>query len=585
MKFSPRYIVMGIALSLLAGAAWALDLPVKRINGKDYYYYAVQRGESLMDVAKKIGVSRDDILRNNPGAADGVRRGMNIYLPVAEFTSEQSNSDASAQGGNLRYKVEKGETLYGIAYKFDVSPDDIIALNPTADRGIKAGQTLIIPVSGEHVEAPTVKYEPEEVVETVNESEPVREIKEISLDEIENRLKPVNPPRRLVFNEDTTAQEAPDSVATEAVEAEESTIAVLLPLSLKSAEPDKQAKAASDFARGFMLGLKSMKADATPTNIKIYDTYGSNVEVAEILGRPELSEVNLIIAPEQNGGLKATADIVGTADCFVMNLFSPQDTTYLSNPNVIQTYIPAALMYEKAAEALMQIFDDYTPVFLISKGGRSEKLPFTNHLREQLTNRSIEFKELPFDGILTTEEINAALDYDGKYVFIPASGSLTEFNKFANAVIEHRQGVVDPSNIAVFGYPDWTAFLNDSEEKLHQLGATIYSRFFSAENTPASRIFTADYFDQYGSKPLELLPSQAMLGYDTARYLLTNLKNNNGVYSPEDQSYFEGIQSTFMFVKADEELQGDNQRTTGPVNQALYIIRYLPGTEVQAQVL
>ena len=38
-----------------------------------------------------------------------------------------------------------GETLYSIARMYNVSPQSIIALNPEAKNGIKAGAVLIIP--------------------------------------------------------------------------------------------------------------------------------------------------------------------------------------------------------------------------------------------------------------------------------------------------------------------------------------------------------------------------------------------------------------------------------------------------------
>lgn len=148
-----------------------------------------------------------------------------------------------------------------------------------------------------------------------------------------------------------------------------------------------------------------------------------------------------------------------------------------------------------------------------------------------------------------------------------------------------RDEFADPSSIGLFGYPDWTTFRGESAERLHQLGATIYSRFYEDEYSPETRKFISDFTEAYGVKPIEQVPSQALLGYDSARYLLTNLKANKGVFTPEESAAFKGLQSTFMFVTADEEVANDDIRTTGPVNQALYIIKFLPGEQVSVQVL
>lgn len=577
---------MGLALAVAVPAASALDLPVKRINGKDYYYYMVQRNESLLSIAEKLGVTRDDILRNNPGASDGVRNGMRLYLPVEEFAeTDKSKAGVSASGEALRYKVQKGETLFGIAYRFDITPDAIVALNPGANGGVSAGDILLIPAKGVDAEKVADNSIAQEVA-------PVAEVTEVA-----TAATPVEESAPETTVVETTAEGAAEEpvrasenieiveIVDDSTEVEKSTIAVLLPLMLEKGHQDKMARSASDFVRGFMLGVNTMSENSAPVDLKVYDTNNSPEEIRAILGKPELQDVDVVISPEEAGAVKLVLDATTSSGAYVLNLFSAQDTSYLESPRAIQTYIPAALMYEKAAQALIDMYDDYTPVFLISKGGRSEKLPFTNYLREQFAASGVVPVELVFDSMLSSDDLQS-LDREGKYVFIPASGSLTEFNKFSRALVNLRDEYADPTAIALFGYPDWTTFLGESAERLHQLGATIYSRFYCDETSLATHQFMTKFFEQYGVKPIEQqVPSQAMLGYDAARFLLTNLKANAGIFTPEDKEPFKGLQSTFMFVTADEEPGNDDVRTTGPVNQALYIIKFMPGEQVSVQVL
>lgn len=577
---------MGLALAVAVPAASALDLPVKRINGKDYYYYMVQRNESLLSIAEKLGVTRDDILRNNPGASDGVRNGMRLYLPVEEFAeTDKSKAGVSASGETLRYKVQKGETLFGIAYRFDITPDAIVALNPGANGGVSAGDILLIPAKGVDAE----KLADNSIAQDVA---PVAEVTEVA-----TAATPVEESAPETAVVETTAEGAAEEpvrasenieiveIVDDSTEVEKSTIAVLLPLMLEKGHQDKMARSASDFVRGFMLGINTMSENTAPVDLKVYDTNNSPEEIRAILGKPELQDVDVVISPEEAGAVKLVLDATTSSGAYVLNLFSAQDTSYLESPRAIQTYIPAALMYEKAAQALIDMYDDYTPVFLISKGGRSEKLPFTNYLREQFAASGVVPVELVFDSMLSSDDLQS-LDREGKYVFIPASGSLTEFNKFSRALVNLRDEYADPTSIALFGYPDWTTFLGESAERLHQLGATIYSRFYCDETSLATHQFMTKFFEQYGVKPIEQqVPSQAMLGYDAARFLLTNLKANAGIFTPEDREPFKGLQSTFMLVTADEEPGNDDIRTTGPVNQALYIIKFMPGEQVSVQVL
>lgn len=567
-----RTALICASLCLASQAAMALDLPVKRINGKDYYYYKTIRGETLLSIAEKLGVTREDILRSNPSASDGIRPGSNIYLPVSEFAeNDKRKAGVSAAGGTLRYKVERGETLFGIAYRFGVTPDQIVALNPAANSGVHAGDILFIPASG--AKASESRQPERETAEPVKKADKTPEIPSAAATPVETTHQEcVEEPVEEIVEVDATA---PDTAV----------VAVLMPLMLEGDSNTKQARSAADFMRGFMLGVKSLSSASSPVDLRIYDTGGSLAEIKNIVDRPELLAADVVIAPEEPGALGETLAALQGRDTYVMNLFSAQDTSYLVNPHSIQTYIPAALMYEKAAEELMRAYEDYRPVFLIAKGGRSEKIAFTDRMRELYAQAGVEPLEIAFDGMLTTDDL-AQLDRTGRYVFIPASGSLSEFNKFARPLVNLRDEFADPSSVGLIGYPDWTAFLGEARERLHTLGATIYSRFYNNELSADTRRFEAEFQQQYGQKPLEQqVPSQAQLGYDTARYLLSNAKANGGLFTPEDHTPYRGLQSTFMFVTADEEDTSDDVRTTGPVNQALYIIRFLPGEQVNIDVI
>jgi hypothetical protein len=68
-------------------------------------------------------------------------------------------------------------------------------------------------------------------------------------------------------------------------------------------------------------------------------------------------------------------------------------------------------------------------------------------------------------------------DDGSRYLLIPTSGNINEFNKFIHAVKTARDASAETGRIALFGYPDWTAFRNDAEAMLHAVDATVFSRF------------------------------------------------------------------------------------------------------------
>lgn len=126
------------------------NLPQTTVGGHQFFYYDVNAGESIYDIAAKIGVTKDEIIRNNPDAADGVENGMRLYFPV---NKQDANIPAASVATGQRHTVEQGETLYGLAKRYGLTVDEIIAANPGSDKGIKVGQELVIPGKKSTVDA------------------------------------------------------------------------------------------------------------------------------------------------------------------------------------------------------------------------------------------------------------------------------------------------------------------------------------------------------------------------------------------------------------------------------------------------
>ncbi len=140
-----KHIVVSACLALTATCLQAQsNLPQTTVGGQQFYYYDVNAGESIYDIAAKIGVTKDEIIKNNPDAADGVDSGMRLYFPASQQAATMPTVTANTVSGQ-RHTVEQGETLYGLAKRYGTTVDEIIAANPSADKGIKTGQVLVIP--------------------------------------------------------------------------------------------------------------------------------------------------------------------------------------------------------------------------------------------------------------------------------------------------------------------------------------------------------------------------------------------------------------------------------------------------------
>ena len=126
------------------------NLPKTTVAGHEFYYYDISAGESIYGIAAKLGITKDEIIKNNPEAADGITSGMRLYFPVKDGDANavtSAETELKMQNAALQYEVKQGDTLYGLAKTYGTTVDELIALNPGSENGIKIGQKLMIPSS------------------------------------------------------------------------------------------------------------------------------------------------------------------------------------------------------------------------------------------------------------------------------------------------------------------------------------------------------------------------------------------------------------------------------------------------------
>jgi LysM repeat protein len=88
--------------------------------------YIVQAGDSVYSVSRTFNVSADDLIaRNNLQYPYYLDIGQELIIPAAGSSSPVSTPSS----GTKQHVVQQGEWVYSIARKYGVSPDDIIALN------------------------------------------------------------------------------------------------------------------------------------------------------------------------------------------------------------------------------------------------------------------------------------------------------------------------------------------------------------------------------------------------------------------------------------------------------------------------
>ncbi len=449
---------------------------------------------------------------------------------------------------------------------YDVDPDLIVELNPTVRNGVKAGATIYIPVDDPEDTEQTVEI----AAESNTEPQPEQILVPTEFDDPVAELTPVRPPIQRVEQEEDPTLDESDEVADSIVR-RPATIAVLLPFMLESETPSKQALHFTDFYKGLLIAADTLSNRGDSLQIIAQDTADDLVRLMSILADENVRSASVIIAPENQAHIAAIASSV-SGDTKVINVFNIRDSLYLTSAPVVQTNVPHNIMFDKAIQAIDRLYADRIPIFLNCPNGRNEKAEFVAALGEYYRERGVEPIILTYESALISSQLEALHSEGSRYLIIPASGSLADFNRFAHTVIRANAAAGEDRPFAVFGYPDWTAFRGDTKATLHELDATVYSRFYYDADSFDTECFDKAFEHWYGSKPIEVLPDQAILGFDTGNMLIRNLRANDGVFDPAKADY-KGIQSSYDLVPA-----GDNG---GWVNSEVYILQFTPGGKVK----
>ena len=98
--------------------------------------YTVKSGDTLYGISNQFGVSVTELAELNGIKGSNLKVGQVIKIPTN--TSNNPNN-------MFMYTVESGDTLYSISRKYNVPVDEIIKLNYLTDTNIKPGQVIRIP--------------------------------------------------------------------------------------------------------------------------------------------------------------------------------------------------------------------------------------------------------------------------------------------------------------------------------------------------------------------------------------------------------------------------------------------------------
>ena len=649
-----RTLTLAILVVFACSAFAKLNLPVKQLGNDKYYYYEVKKNEQLGDIATKIGVSKEDIIKFNPSARNGVAKKQLLFLPVSEFDNAAKPAsqrvNASALNNTVTHVVKNGESVYGIAKAYNITESELLLANPSLSGGAKAGDELVIPnkaastvggihyhtiQSGETLYGVAKRYNT--TIERIMELNPgisgnnfrvndvlriepnitqdiivkkdikqfipyvvaagdtyesvakannvnVRTLKEINsgmskLKKGKTIYIPRNSVDKQVINtSQATAQQLEDTYKDKLDEVYSDVhspnknnsidISIILPFQLDMKNRSRNADDYIEFYNGFLMGLDSIGSKFTkPLNLNVYDTKNSGTVTDSILQLDALRASDIIIAPSEGQQLEKIMRYGKDNNIDVLNCFATQNDDYINNQRAMQVNIPSSYMNAEVNQLLDNKFKDFVLVYLYDPQEQSKDI--YDEIKSHAEATKHQSKTLTIISDLTGKSLSRYLEPGSNYLFIPSNGKESFFNKFATGIKEAKEMRVD-CELVLLGHPEYTMYIKKHKDEFMNIDTYIYSRFYKPDNADVD-YFNKKYTKMFNSTPSNSTPNMSIFGFDTSMFLANAFINN--VEPGSKKSTFNGIQTNFNFERANN--------WAGYINRSVRIIHLTPQRELK----
>jgi len=436
-----------------------------------------------------------------------------------------------------KYLVKSKETIYSLCRRFGVTEAELLSMNPTIVDGLKSGQTLLIPIKVDKIEA-TIS-EQDQPVKTTDTA--------VSAPSDNEKHK-----KSLAFSTDKPR------------------ITVLLPFAPTSTLGSNERYV--EFYEGMLLAVDSLKSMGLSFEIQALES-GHDVEtLTKVIETGNLDETDYCIggvSPEQ---IAILSDWAMKNRRYLVFPFSSKIPEMDSNPYLFQTNTPHTYMFDRLAEYATKRTSGSNIIFLNSTVDESDiRAQLIPRVKAKFQQMGIPFVEVADDENL--EQLTKVLSDTKLNQIMPTPMNMQETNNLLT-----RLGAFHKANpnisLALIGYPDWMATNKGYQKYLYDLNTVIYSNFYADAQQKSVREFQILFNQTYDANLMNTYPKYGMMGFDIAGYFIPRMvfEKSEGL---ESAPYLSPLQNEFKF--------GTTSPLSGASNQCFYIIHYTPENEVEVK--
>lgn len=516
----------------------------------------------------------------------------------------------------VKYTVQPGETILGIAHRHGTTLDHLLSLNPGVQPDyVQAGQVVIVPyVPGGAEPAPTpaqraaaarateknavVKQQPAvgnaaimpNAVSKVSYAEVGQQPQPVKVTYKEYKAKKKETAYGIAKANNITVDElieANPEMKQEGYKLKKGSVlripvkpivkkptfkglntirlAVILPLVGNGVEFDRSV----EFYRGLLMGVEELKQAGVNVVVSVYNEPAPDVSIASQMLQVVGQNPDVIVGPLYPTHF-TDVTAVSAKKVKVVVPFSSKVPQVDYRPEVYVLNTPAVYENALALDLFMTNFKKQTHVILLH-GQAGNKRSFSEELQRRLSSAGYDIVSLPTSA--STQQMTAALlgKKQGEYIIVPDDASEATMKQMLTKTAD-LQHALSGAQISLLGYESWLPYAEGSmREQIHAANTYILTPNYYYPYTTASKAFYDKYRKWFKADFVSSKPRMAPLGYDFARGFLGSMATYG--YDFSTQSPQKGS------VAAQPKLQSEPRFITvggngGYVSRSMWLVRF-----------
>lgn len=439
-------------------------------NGK---IHKVKRKETLFSIAQKYDVKVDDLKKENNLTGDKVSIGRELKIPSIKkdvvLTVVEIQEEIDTEKYNVHI-VEKGDTVFNLIRRFDITEEQLFELNPTLNSkdDLKLGMTIIIGEKSEDSET-------------------------LFVDDITSR--PLNIMLMLPYKVNSTSD-----------------------YNAQFKKKSSLLNVVTDFHSGVLLALDSLRKQGMRINLKVVDTENSSSKIASIISENDFEDVDAVIGPLFLKNAKIVARKVGNIPV-IAPMYSKNQTS-ISEGSLIKVAPNKKLVEDKLIDYMLDNYAGESIVITGDAGAKSiaKMARVSTRLKSHDSISEITILK-PEDGYIKKEKFTTVIDTLGRKNWVLFVG---EHNITANDVVNNL-GVMskEKAKIQLFSFDNGSHFSNVSNNQLARLQFTYPKEEFIDITDDAVKYFRKKYKRKFHAYPTK----HAIKGFDVTYDALMRLSS------------------------------------------------------------